>query len=275
MAGTRRVGHLGTLDPSATGVLPLAVREATKLVAFLQGGWKVYRGTIRLGADTDTLDAEGAVVRRHEGRLPERARVEAALEPLRGDIEQVPPMYSSVKHGGIPLYRLARRGETVERQPRKVRIETFALHAYRPPDLDVEVVCSPGTYVRVLAADLGQALGCGAHLLGLERTRSDPFTAEQAFSIEELSSQAEAGTLVQRLLPPAPVLGLPILSLGAEEARRIGHGAPIPARGAGRGPLGTRVTGLSADGALMAVLELGPDQRLQPLRVLHLLAVSD
>ena len=137
--GTRRVGHLGTLDPLATGVLPLAVREATKLVPFLEQGGKSYAGTIRLGLETDTLDAEGRVVRRHEGPYPDEAAVRAGLVAFTGEIEQLPPMFSAVKRGGVPLHRLARQGQEVERAPKRVRIERFELVKYCPPDVEIEV----------------------------------------------------------------------------------------------------------------------------------------
>jgi len=172
--GTKRVGHLGTLDPQATGVLPLAIRAATKLVPFIEGGAKGYDGTIVLGVETDTLDHEGAVLRRFSGTLPERPAVEEALNAFRGDIQQIPPMYSAVKKDGVPLHRLARRGEEVERDPKWVTIDDLELTRFESPELDVRIRCSSGTYVRVIAADLGTALGCGAHLGGLRRTRSGP-----------------------------------------------------------------------------------------------------
>jgi tRNA pseudouridine55 synthase len=272
--GTRRVGHLGTLDPLATGVLPLAVREATKLIAFLEPGPKVYRGTIRLGVETDTLDAEGQVLSEHRGELPAREDVLAALAGFQGDLLQVPPMFSSVKRGGVPLYRFARRGEVVERAPRKVRIESVTLLDYRPPAVEVEVVCSPGTYVRVLAADLGRLLGCGAHLGDLRRTRSGPFRLEQAVSPGALEGRPREE--VERfLIAPEAALGLPVVALGAEDSKRVAHGAPIAAPGSARTAAGARFTGLSREAGLLAVLECRADRRLHPLRLLHLLVASD
>ena len=135
--GTQRIGHLGTLDPQATGVLPLAVRDATKLAPFVPSDPKVYRGVIRLGAETDTLDGDGQVLTRFEGALPEVDAVRAVLTTFLGEHEQIPPMYSAVKQGGVPLYRLARRGEEVERAPRKVRIDSFTLLRYDPPEAEV------------------------------------------------------------------------------------------------------------------------------------------
>jgi tRNA pseudouridine55 synthase len=272
--GTRRVGHLGTLDPLATGVLPLAVREATKLVPFLEGGSKGYAGAIRLGSETDTLDAEGRVLREHKGALPDEAAVRAALAGFHGEIEQVPPMFSAVKQGGVPLHRLAREGREVERAPKSVRIDHIELLAYAPPLVEIEVACSAGTYVRVLAADLGRALGCGAHLASLRRTRSAPFEAAQAVTVQVLESEAEAGKLEARLIPPAVALGFPVLRLSPDDTRKVLHGAEIAPLGSPFPDLatGSRVTALEPGGEMVAVLEMRPGRRLHPLRVLRSLA---
>jgi tRNA pseudouridine55 synthase len=272
--GIRRVGHLGTLDPLATGVLPLAVREATKLVPYFEGAEKVYVGTIRLGVATDTYDAEGRVVRQHDGPLPAEAAVREALARYVGAIEQIPPMFSSVKKDGVPLYRLARRGEEVPREPRRVRIHALRMHHYAPPEIGIEVTCSPGTYVRTLADDLGRDLGCGAHLSGLRRTRSGPFELAQALPPEELQALAERGEIEARILPPEQVLGFPTVSLTPLQARRVLHGGDVPvaeARGdfeRGTPPRpGDRLSALGPGGGLLAVMELRLDRRLYPLRV--------
>jgi tRNA pseudouridine55 synthase len=269
--GTRRVGHLGTLDPLATGVLPLAVREATKLVPFLEGGAKSYAGTIRLGLETDTLDAEGRVVRRHEGPYPDEAALRAGLAAFTGEIEQLPPMFSAVKLGGVPLHRLARQGQEVERAPKRVRIERFELVEYSPPDAQIEVDCSAGSYVRALAADLGRHLGCGAYLASLRRTRSGPFTEDQAVDEAVLAREAEAGGIEGRIIPPAAVLGFPVLRLAPEEVRRVLHGGEIPGADLVLVP-GQRVSALEPGGELIAVLEACPGRRLRPVRVLRSLA---
>jgi tRNA pseudouridine55 synthase len=266
--GTRRVGHLGTLDPLATGVLPLAVREATKLAPFLQGGDKSYAGTIRLGEATDTLDAEGRTLRRHTGSLPGEAEVEAALARFVGEILQVPPMFSAVKHHGVPLHRLARQGRVVERTAKRVRIDRIALRKYAPPDLELEIDCSAGTYVRVLAADLGTALGCGAHLLGLRRTRSGPFGLEHAHGESRLAQAAERGEIEALLVPAVNALGLPAFRLSAEEARRVRHGGDLVAPDPPLVP-GSRLAALDPDGDLVAILEVRPGRCLRPLRVLR------
>ncbi|NNL66845.1 MAG: tRNA pseudouridine(55) synthase TruB [Myxococcales bacterium] len=271
--GTRKVGHLGTLDPLATGVLPLAVRGATKLVSYVDGR-KSYWSRIRLGSETDTLDADGSEVSRHEGPLPDEAAVAEALSHFQGDVEQVPPMYSAVKKGGVPLYKLARRGEEVERDPRTIRIERITLLRYEAPDLEVEVDCSPGTYVRVLAQDLGRALGCGGHLADLRRTRNGPFTIEMAATPEQLEAAADSGKIEERLVPPADGVGLPQLPLDRDQLQRVLHGGDVRSGALAREPAGGRYAGVDRAGDLIAILELGPAGMLRPVRVLRQLATG-
>jgi tRNA pseudouridine55 synthase len=272
--GTRRVGHLGTLDPLATGVLPLAIRDATKLIPFVDQHEKIYAGTIRLGVATDTFDAEGRVTRQHAGAIPEEAAVRRALASFEGEIEQIPPMFSSVKKDGVPLYRLARKGEEVEREPRKVTIHRISLTHFAPPDVGIEVACSPGTYVRVLAADLGEKLGCGAHLAGLRRTVNGPFAITDCLTPEQCEALAEKGELDARILPPSKILPLPQISLTGMQTRRVASGGAIPAAEA-RGPyergpqpqLGAKFAALTPTGDLLAIMELRPDRKFHPLRV--------
>jgi tRNA pseudouridine55 synthase len=277
--GIRRVGHLGTLDPLATGLLPLAIREATKLAPFVTQGPRVYVGSIRLGVATDTFDAEGRVLRRYDGPLPSEGVVREALREFLGETMQIPPMFSSVKKDGVPLYRLARRGEEVERAPRPIRIYSLEMHHYVPPEIGIEVSCSPGTYVRTLASDLGERLDCGAHLSGLRRTSSGPFLMDQAASVEDLEAAAERGVCERWLIAPERILGLPLVKLRVAQARRVAHGGDIPvAEAAGPFESGTpprpgdRLAALTPTGTLLAVMELRPDRRLHPLRVL---AVSE
>jgi tRNA pseudouridine55 synthase len=272
--GTRRVGHLGTLDPLATGVLPLAVRGATKLVSYVDGT-KTYWSRIRLGVETDTLDADGVELRRYEGPLPAQAAVAAALAGFVGDVEQTPPMYSAVKRQGVPLYKLARRGEEVEREPRTIHIETIRLLRYEAPDLELEVVCSPGTYVRVLAQDLGRLLGCGGHLADLRRTRNGPFGIEQAATPEVLEAEARAGKIEARLVPAAEGLGLPRLPLDLVQIQRVIHGGEVRSGALAREPLGGRYAAVDRAGELIAILELGPAGMLHPVRVLRPVAGGD
>jgi tRNA pseudouridine55 synthase len=269
--GTRRIGHLGTLDPLATGVLPLAVREATKLVPFLSTGAKAYTGEIELGAETDTLDAEGRVLRRHPGELPSESELRAALAGFVGEILQIPPMYSAVKHAGVPLHRLARAGQEVPRAPKKVRIDRLTLLSYAPPRARIDVHCSTGTYVRTLAADVGAALGCGGFLASLRRTRSGPFRAEDAAAVEELEKEASEGRLPERLIPPVNALELPVVRLEDSDARRVRNGNQVTLAGVALPPEG-RVAAVGPGGELLAILEIRPGRRLQPLRVLRSLA---
>jgi len=273
--GIRRVGHLGTLDPLATGLLPLAIREATKLAPFVAQGLRVYVGSIRLGVATDTFDAEGRVLRRHDGPLPAEEAVREALAEFLGETMQIPPMFSSVKKDGVPLYRLARRGEEVERSPRPIRIYSLDMPHYVPPEIGIEISCSSGTYVRTLASDLGERLGCGAHLSGLRRTSSGPFRLDQAASVEELEAAAGRGECESWLISPERILGLPLVKLQVDQARRVAHGGDIPVAEAS-GPFesgtpprpGDRLAALAPSGTLLAVMELRPDRLLHPLRVL-------
>jgi len=266
--GTRRVGHLGTLDPQATGVLPLAIRAATKLIPFIEDTWKAYDGTIVLGAETDTLDREGEVLRRFEGPLPGRHEIEVALEGFLGDVQQIPPMYSAVKKDGVPLHRLARQGQEVEREPKWVTIDEIELTRFEPPELDVRVLCSAGTYVRVLAADLGRELGCGAHLGGLRRTRSGPFELAAARTAEECAAAAESGKLEALLVAPTEALGFPIHRVGRDDRIRLQNGGDLASGELHRAAPGTRVSIVDEQEAFLAVGEIRADRRLWPLRVL-------
>lgn len=266
--GTRRVGHLGTLDPQATGVLPLAIRMATKLIPFIEGGTKVYDGTVVLGIETDTLDREGEVLKRFEGPLPDRATVEKALERFIGDVEQMPPMYSAVKKDGVPLHRLARLGQEVERDSKWIVIESIELTRFEPPEVDLVVVCSAGTYVRVLADDLGHALGCGGHLGRLRRRQSGPFLLEAARTAEELEAAADSGQIESCLIDPVDALGFPVVRVSGEQRRRLQEGGDLPAGEHQRLVPGTRLSVVDEDGRLRAVAELRADRRIWPLRVL-------
>ena len=265
--GTRRVGHLGTLDPAATGVLPLAVRAATKLINFVQESDKTYAGSFRLGVETDTLDAEGRVLRTHEGPVPDEDQIREVLASFEGEIQQVPPMYSAVKVGGVPLHKLARKGLEVEREPKCVKVERFEMRKYAPPLLEIEVDCTGGTYVRVLASDVGEQLGCGAHLADLRRTRSGPFRIEQALTPEQLSRDAERGEIDRRLLSPLVVLGLPALHLTTHEVAQAERGLELDAQGP-QVPPGTRMVAHDGEGRVVGIVELRPGRRLKPLRIL-------
>jgi tRNA pseudouridine55 synthase len=209
------------------------------------------------------------VLRRHEGELPDESIVRDALSGFLGEVDQVPPRYSAVKRGGVPLHRLAREGRTVEPPPpKRIRIERLVLHKYAPPDLEIEVECSPGTYVRALARDLGDRLGCGGHLRWLRRTRSGPFDLAQARGEAQLARAAETGEIEALLIPPVNALGLPVLRLADHEVERVCHGGDLPAPDARLAP-GRRVAALGPDGELLALLEMRPGRQLRPLRVLR------
>ncbi len=228
LANTQRVGHTGTLDPLATGVLVVLVGAATRLAQFIDDNDKAYRAVVRLGETTTTDDAAGDIVERHPVTVG-RAEVEAALASFRGTILQVPPMHSAIKIGGQKLYKLAHRGKAIERAPRPVTIHRLEMAAWTPPDVTLEVVCSAGTYIRSLARDLGQTLGCGAHLTALTRTAAGRFTLSQSHTLETLRALAEAGRLTEVLLPPqAALAGLPTITLTVEQERAARHGQTFP-----------------------------------------------
>jgi tRNA pseudouridine55 synthase len=229
LTGIRRVGHAGTLDPLATGVLLVCVgRPATRVVEYLVEETKVYRAEAWLGATTDTFDAEGKVVT--EGPVEVgRDAVQQALKRFRGPIQQIPPMYSAVKHKGEPLYRLARRGVEVEREPRGVDIYRLQLVSWNPPRLTLEMACSPGTYVRVLIHDLGQELGCGAFMTGLTRVASGSFRLEDAVTLDTFAEMAKEGRWPEMLYPVDEALArrFPALHLDADTARRLCSGQAV------------------------------------------------
>ncbi|MFN2111249.1 MAG: tRNA pseudouridine(55) synthase TruB [Anaerolineae bacterium] len=228
MAGTRRVGHTGTLDPMATGVLVLALGAATRLVRFIDGSDKAYRATLRLGETTTTYDADGEIVERYPVTAS-AAEIEAALANFRGAIDQVPPMYSAIKVKGQKLYKLARQGKEIARAPRPVTIHRLDVLAWALPDLTIDVVCSAGTYIRSLAHDLGQTLGCGAHLIALTRIAAGKFRLEEAHTLEALRALAETERLAEALLPPQTALaGLPVIILTPEQEQAVGYGQTLP-----------------------------------------------
>ena len=185
-----KLGHGGTLDPMASGVLPVCVGEATKVIPFLLDADKEYLAAVRFGVETDTLDATGQVLSETSIGDLDAFRLEAALVSFRGEIEQVPPMFSALKHKGRPLYRYARAGQTVARAPRRVKVHELSLLAFEPPDrARLRIRCSKGTYIRSLAADLGRQLGVGAHLTELRRTASGPFALAQALSLDDIDAR--------------------------------------------------------------------------------------
>ena len=227
--GVQRVGHTGTLDPQATGVLPICVGRATRIAQYLTQADKEYVMTLRLGITTDTLDAAGKETGRAEVQVT-RADLEAVLPRFQGEIEQVPPLYSAKKVQGERLYRLARRGQVVERQPVRVRIHSLEILDFAPPLVKLRTVCSKGTYARSLCDDLGRALGCGGHLQDLVRTRSGRFTLEGIVTLPGLEERVAAGRLGEVLLPIPEALGhLPAARVVPEAGPLIVHGSGLTA----------------------------------------------
>jgi len=203
--GQKRVGHAGTLDPMATGLLIVLVGKATSASQYLISLDKEYTGTIKLGAVTNTQDAEGDVLETRSVPALTEVQARAAFQGFMGDQYQTPPMFSAIKIDGVPLYKKARQGEEVEREPRFIRVMRFDLTRFAPPELDFRVCCSKGTYIRTLAHDLGQKLGCGAHLSALRRTAIDQLRVERALTIPEIEAMPLL-ELEKRLLHPREVV---------------------------------------------------------------------
>ena len=224
----RKAGHCGSLDPLATGVLPLCLGQATKFSSYLLEADKTYLADCRLGQTTTTADAEGEIIDECEVAV-ERAQIEAILSRFRGDIQQVPPMYSALKHQGKRLYQLARAGEQVERKPRSVRIHKLELKDIDGPLIRLEVSCSKGTYIRSLAEDIGAALGCGAHLAGLRRSAAKPFQEQDSITLERLQELVETKQVDDRLLPVSAALSqFPELVLDSQDGCLIRQGKVLP-----------------------------------------------
>jgi len=262
--GQRRAGHAGTLDPAATGVLLVCLGQAVRVSEYLMAMPKVYRARVMLGSATDTYDAEGAVTSESPLTGLSRRTVEEALVRFVGEISQAPPPFSAVKIRGEPAYRLARRGRDVRPAPRTVRIYRIDIRAFEPPSVEIEVECGRGTYIRSLAHDLGQALGCGAHLGALVRTRVGPFRIEDALSCAELQAALADGTWRQHLSPlDRALVGLPAVTLEMAEEQDVRHGLPVriePARLAPAPPSETpsECRAYAEDGGLVAILSWDP-----------------
>jgi tRNA pseudouridine55 synthase len=250
LAGTRRVGHAGTLDPMATGVLVVGVEKATRLLGHLALTEKVYDATIRLGQSTNTDDAEGEITGSAPAAGISDAALHAGIAALTGVIRQVPPQVSAIKVDGRRAYKMARAGEEVALAARPVTVHRFAVRAVRRSDdlidVDASITCSSGTYIRALARDLGAALGVGGHLTALRRTRVGPYDLGVAHTIEHLAESLEVlpmGDAVAAVFPRRDV--------SADDARTIAHGGRLPAAGLGPGPVGV----FAPDGTLLALVE--------------------
>ena len=250
LAGTRRVGHAGTLDPMATGVLLLGIGRATRLLGHLALTDKAYDATIRLGVTTVTDDAEGEVVETRPAAHVADAEIAAAIARLTGDIQQVPSSVSAIKVNGERAYKRVRAGDAVELAARPVTVSAFDVRATRRTadvvDLDVAVECSTGTYVRALARDLGAALGVGGHLTALRRTRVGPYDLSAAHTLEELEKSFEVLPLAD-----AARTAFPVREVDVDEARIVSHGGPLPAIGLGPGPVAV----LGPDNTFLALVE--------------------
>jgi tRNA pseudouridine55 synthase len=261
LLGARKAGHGGTLDPLASGLLIVVFGEATKFAGPLLDGDKEYLATLRLGITTATGDAEGEILERHAVEVSE-SQIEEALGRFRGEIEQVPPMYSALKRDGVPLYKLARRGEEVERKPRPVRIAQLDLKAFTAPLVEIQVRCSKGTYIRTLAEDIGAALGTGAHLAALRRTASGRFRVENAVTLEALAGATPA-LRRQHLLALAELLvGLPRAELDEPSAARLRNGQALPVSGLAEG-----ICGVYGPGGVVLGLGRSDGAVLHPLRL--------
>ena len=267
-----KAGHTGSLDPLATGVLPLCFGEATKFSQYLLDADKGYESTFTLGRTTATADAEGETLVVSDASAVTEADVEAAMGSLRGALEQLPPMYSALKQNGQPLYKLARQGIEVERKLRPVVIKAFELRAFRSgaeAQADVVIECSKGTYVRTLAEDLGRALGCGAHVSALRRTRSGPFTLADSVTMATLIALRDNEQLAQMdqlLLPTDAALGgLPLVTLSESGGFYLRQGQPVLVPNA---PCNGMVRVALPYGEFLGVGEILDDGRVAPRRLI-------
>lgn len=255
-------GHTGTLDPFASGVLVCCINQATRLAQFLMPCRKLYEGTLMLGIETDTQDVTGKVVAQHDWTGISLPDVQRVFQGFEGDSLQAPPAYSALKHQGIPLYRLARQGRPIRKPPRPIHVSWLRILTVALPRVRFEVCCSPGTYVRTLAADIGRKLGCGGHLSELVRRESDGFDLDQALTLEELEALTRRGAQAAAIIPMAKALtDMPAVTAGPELLGRIRHGAPLSRQDidSGATPDPAPATGfikiVDARGELAAVLE--------------------
>ncbi len=268
----KRVGHAGTLDPMATGVLLVCLGRATRLSEYLMSSDKIYRAVVRLGVETDTYDAEGQIVAERPVNLDE-ATLRGVLKRFMGEVDQVPPMYSALKRNGKPLYKLARQGVEVAREARRVTIYDIVLRqgekdlsprpwvaspTRRGEDINlvtIDVRCSPGTYIRSLAHDIGALLGCGAHLAALTRLASGQFTLDRALPLQALEDAVEGGAWTRQLYPlDAALQDLPAVTLEVNAARRLGMGQAIAPGEILTGPSSRLHRAYDADGTLVALI---------------------
>jgi len=259
-----KAGHTGTLDPFATGLLPLCLGEATKFSQFLLDADKVYRAEIRLGIRTSSGDLDGDVIAERPVDIG-KATLSQALERFRGEIEQVPPMHSALKHAGRPLYEYARKGIEIDRPARRVTVYGLELEGFDGRSASVRVHSSKGFYVRALADDLGEALGCGAHLVALDRLKVGPYHLDDAVSLETLAELTEEERDARLLPPDNLTLDLPRIDLDVEAAWQIGHGQAIWRAGLRVGEL---LRLYAPDGRFLGVAEVDQNGKVAPKRLI-------
>lgn len=262
--GAAKAGHTGSLDPLATGLLPVCFGEATKIAGYLLGARKAYAAECRLGITTDTCDSDGAVLVERAVPALDAATIRAVLKQFTGRITQVPPVYSALKQGGVPLYKRARRGEVVEAPPREVGVFRFDLVGRVGDTLQLAVECGSGTYVRSLARDLGEALGCGAHLTALRRLWVEPFRMPRMFTLAELAALRERdATALQACLLPieAGLADWPVLRLNATDSDAVSHGRALHVAATPG-----RYRAESSEGRLLAIGEVDPAGVFKVLR---------
>jgi tRNA pseudouridine55 synthase len=273
LTGQKKGGHTGTLDPFATGVLPVALGEATKTIQFLDESVKEYRAVMRLGSTTDTQDLTGAVLVERDWQALSGDDIHRIIPVFVGVLRQLPPMFSAIKKDGVPLYRLARQGVEVERREREIVIHSLVVDRLDLPDVTFTVRCSRGTYVRTLAHDMGEALGCGAHLTALCRTRSGSFSLDRSVTLEELEGFSLEGTLQSLLIDPQSVLShMKAVELDEPDARMVRNGV-APSRDSGyfshEWPVAAERIRLTRNGKLLAVAECPDSHELKTLRLLR------
>ena len=264
-----KAGHTGNLDPMASGLLPICLGEATKVSGYLLDSDKIYLGTIKLGERTNTADAEGEVIETRPVENIDEARVREVLAQFIGEQEQVPPMYSAIKQNGQPLYKLAREGIEVERKARKISIFSIDLLRLSDSELEIEVHCSKGTYIRTLAEDIGEVLGCGAHLSALRRTQSGPFDMQHVVTLPELEQLAEKGTAeLDKLLQPmeSALIDWPQVSLTEHMAYylRQGQAVQVP-----QAPADGWVKIFAEDQQFLGIGQILSDGRVAPKRLIN------
>jgi tRNA pseudouridine55 synthase len=266
ISGQRYVGHAGTLDPLATGVLPVCLGQAARMSDFIMETSKTYIAEVLLGISTDTYDAEGPILQETDPSYIDRKQVEALLSSFTGTILQKPPAYSALKRRGKRLYELARAGIEVETDAREVRVYRLELLEWKPPRFVIEVECGKGTYIRSIAHDIGQSLGCGGHIAALRRTKYGPFDIEDSISLPQLEDAFANGYWPDLLYPMDFVLqDWQAVILSEEHEHAIRNGQPIPS-----GDIATRCRAYSTDGRFIAILRSLPDSGLlQPDKVFH------